>query len=55
MPPTELLSFASQLDYNDNRINGNVVDFILNPDFMNNNIDNIKKILGKFAKKNMRG
>ena len=32
--PTELISFASQLDYRDNRINGNVIDFILNPGFL---------------------
>ena len=38
--PTELISFASKLDYNDNRINGNVVDFILSPGFL---IDNCRK------------
>ena len=39
LPPTELISFASHLDYKDNRINGNVVDFIMSPMFIKNNID----------------
>jgi formate C-acetyltransferase len=39
--PTELISFASQLDYNSNRINGNVVDFILSPSLINDNFDKI--------------
>lgn len=39
LAPTELISFASQLDYNDNRINGNVVDFIMSPGFIQNNLD----------------
>lgn len=39
LAPTELISFASQLDYNDNRINGNVVDFIMSPGFIQNNMD----------------
>lgn len=38
LAPTELISFASQLDYNDNRINGNVVDFIMSPGFLKSNI-----------------
>ena len=36
--PTELISFASQLDYKDNRINGNVIDFILSPGFLKDNM-----------------
>lgn len=36
---TELFSFASQLDYSGNRLNGNVVDFIVAPSFLKNNID----------------
>ena len=39
LSPTELISFASQLDYKGNRINGNVIDFIMSPDFIRNNID----------------
>jgi len=38
--PTELLSFSSRLDYKENRINGNVVDFIMSPGFIQNNLDN---------------
>lgn len=36
---TELLSFASQLDYNDNRINGNVVDAFIQPALLKENMD----------------
>lgn len=39
LAPTELISFASQLDYNDNRINGNVVDFIMSPGFIKYNLN----------------
>ncbi len=36
---TELIQFASKLDYNENRFNGNVVDFIVSPSFIENNFD----------------
>lgn len=36
---TELIQFASKLDYNENRFNGNVVDFIVSPNFIKNNFD----------------
>lgn len=36
---TELLSFASQLDYNKCRINGNVVDAFIQPSLLKENID----------------
>lgn len=36
---TELMRFASKLDYNINRFNGNVVDFMVSPDFITKNID----------------
>ena len=36
---TELMQFASQLDYSDTRFNGNVVDFIVAPSFIENNFD----------------
>lgn len=39
LAPTELMSFASRLDYNSNRINGNVIDFIMSPEFLNNNFE----------------
>ena len=39
LPVTELLSFASKLDYSGLKCNGNVVDFIVNPELLRNNID----------------
>lgn len=41
LAPTELISFASQLNYNDNRINGNVIDFIMPPGFLKSNMDKV--------------
>lgn len=37
LPTTELLSFAMQLDYRDNRLNGNVIDFITSPGMLTQN------------------
>jgi formate C-acetyltransferase len=39
LAPTELMSFASRLDYNGNRINGNVVDFIVSPVLFKENFE----------------
>ena len=36
---TELMQFASKLDYEGNRFNGNVVDFMVSPEFIENNFD----------------
>ena len=36
---TELMRFASKLDYTESRFNGNVVDFMITPDFINKNFD----------------
>lgn len=36
---TELIQFASKLDYGSNRINGNVVDFIVSPNFIKDNFE----------------
>lgn len=36
---TELMQFASKLDYNENRFNGNVVDFFVSPNFIEDNFD----------------
>ena len=36
---TELINFASKLDYNENRFNGNVIDFFVTPNFINDNFD----------------
>ena len=37
IPTTELLSFAMKLDYNNNRLNGNVIDFITSPGMLKQN------------------
>lgn len=37
--PTELINFASQLDYSINKFNANVVDYIVSPDFIDSNYD----------------
>ena len=39
LPYTSLFNFASKLDYSENRFNGNVIDFIVNPSFLDNNND----------------
>ena len=36
---TELVQFAAKLDYGDNRFNGNVVDFFVSPNFINDNFE----------------
>lgn len=36
---TEIINFASQLNYGNSRFNGNVVDFMVSPDFIHNNWD----------------
>ena len=36
---TELIQFASKLDYTGNKFNGNVVDFMVSKDFIENNFD----------------
>lgn len=38
---TELINFASSLDYAGAKSNGNVIDFFMSPYFMNNHIDKI--------------
>ena len=36
---TELIQFASKLDYGENRFNGNVVDFFVSPNFIQDNFE----------------
>ena len=36
---TEIMRFASQLEYNNNRFNGTVVDFMVSPDFIKKNLE----------------
>lgn len=43
--PTELISFATKLDYTGNRINGNVIDFIVTPQFLSKNIEKFVLLL----------
>ena len=42
---TDLIQFASKLNYNENRFNGNVVDFIVSPSFINDNFDKMVDFL----------
>jgi len=42
---TELINFAAALDYGENRFNGNVVDFMVNPSFMERNFDKFVSLL----------
>ena len=42
---TEILNFAAKLDYNENRFNGNVVDFMISPDFIENNKEKLIQVL----------
>lgn len=45
IPPTELLAFAMKLDYNENRLNGNVIDFITSPGMLKQNRDKYVALL----------
>ncbi len=36
---TELINFASQLDYTENRFNGNVIDYFVTPNFIRDNFE----------------
>ena len=42
---TELIQFASKLDYNGHRFNGNVVDFMVAPSFIEDNFEKIVDFL----------
>lgn len=39
LPPTELLNFAMKMDYFENRLNGNVIDFFASPDALQKNLE----------------
>lgn len=43
--PTELIRFASKLDYGENRINGNVVDFFLSPGLIQNQFGKVVQLV----------
>ncbi len=42
---TELIQFASKLDYSSSRFNGNVIDFMITPSFIENNFDKMVNFL----------
>ena len=42
---TQVLNFASMMDYCGNRFNGNVVDIMVNPDFIMDNKEKFKYLL----------
>jgi formate C-acetyltransferase len=42
---TELINFAGALDYGENRFNGNVVDFFVNPSFLHQNRQKMAMLL----------
>jgi len=44
-PYTELIQFASKLEYSGNRFNGNVIDFMVTPSFIENNIEKFTDFL----------
>lgn len=44
-PYTELIQFASKIDYSGNRFNGNVIDFMVTPSFMENNFEKFTDFL----------
>ena len=48
---TEILNFASALDYGENRFNGNVIDFMVTPDFIRNNMDKFVTLMKVGIKK----
>lgn len=48
---TELMEFSSKLDYNKGRLNGNVVDMMVSPDFIQKNFDKFQFFMIKNIKK----
>ena len=48
---TELISFESNLDYSENRFNGNVIDFFVSPNFIKDNYDKFLDFLMLSIKK----
>lgn len=42
---TELIQFASKLDYDNHRFNGNVIDFMITPSFIESNFDKMVDFL----------
>lgn len=42
---TELIQFASRLDYSNHRFNGNVIDFMITPSFIEDNFDKMVDFL----------
>ena len=42
---TEIINFAGALDYSDNRFNGNVVDLMINPSFIEKNLEKFVSLI----------
>lgn len=51
LPYTELIGFASRLNYKECRFNGNVIDFMINPTFINNQFDKMVDFINLSIKK----
>lgn len=49
----DLMEFATKIEYPKNCINGNVVDFIVNTSFINNNIEKFTKYIKAYLNKNI--
>ena len=47
---TELMNFSSKLNYDGSKFNGNVVDIMLSPDFINNNREKFTYFMEKIIK-----
>lgn len=47
----EIMDFASKIEYRDNGINGNVIDFIVSPTYIKNNIEKFTNYLQKYIEK----
>ena len=50
---TEIINFASELNYDGGRLNGNVVDLMVSPDFIHNNWDKFVDFLILSIKKGL--
>ena len=42
---TEVINYAAGLDYSNNQFNGNVIDLMVSPDFINNNTDKMMALI----------
>ena len=47
----DVMDFASKIEYRDNGINGNVIDFIVSPSYINNNIEKFTDYIKAYIEK----